>query len=309
MSWTCSFNRKAFCDPCAWISKVIWWHWNTAAAHPNTGLLNNWESLSAAAFAMAVTPTCAAWCPEACKLDAADDLTFFRAFQAKCRSRSLHLLLRRNPAINLGWMRFWHLCAYTSCLPCHKGYLAWVTTELLEKDYVIAAWLEKRSGNVVQSLWWLPTLLEAFARSVGSSIVAWVNTAALWSYICWPVSTNALAIHPGFAFPQSREVNGNRIITCRGCEFCLVPNQWLIDWISIGWDPFWWGLWRIIQVQIFSSESNLVCPLCWRQIECAVWSTQLYWPSNSSTYQVKECTIIRQPNCCTQKIYFVLSRY
>jgi len=146
--------------------------------------------------------------------------------------------------------------------------------------------------EVLQSLWWLPTLLEAFARSVGSSIVARVNTAALWSYICWPVSTNALAIHPGFAFPQSREVNGNRIITCRGCEFCLVPNQWLIDWISIGWDPFWWGLWRIIQVQIFSSESNLVCPLCWRQIECAVWSTQLYWPSNSGTYQVKECTII-----------------
>lgn len=97
-------------------------------------LLNNWEGLSAAAFTMAVAPTCATWCPEACKLDAADDLAFFWAFEVKCRSRSLHLLLRRSPAINLGWMLFWHLCAHTSCLPCHKGYLAWVTAKLLEKD-------------------------------------------------------------------------------------------------------------------------------------------------------------------------------
>lgn len=168
-----------------------------------------------------------------------------------------------------------------------------------------------RTLEVLQSLWWLPTLLQAFARTVGSSVVARVNTAALWSQICWPVSTNTLSVHPCFTFPHTREVDGNRIITCRGCEFCLrlencsytstqgnnlrkwidqtnrmniscllspywvhsyvvyklvsrwdyhtdlIPNQWLIDWISIGGDPFWWGLWRIIQVQIFSSESNL----------------------------------------------------
>ena len=47
-------------------------------------LLSDCQSLRAAAFAMAVAPTGATRCPEACKLDTADDLTFFGAFQTKC---------------------------------------------------------------------------------------------------------------------------------------------------------------------------------------------------------------------------------
>jgi hypothetical protein len=41
----------------------------------------------------------------------------------------------------------------------------------------------------------------------------------------------------------------------------------------------------------------LVCPLCRREVECTNWPTQLYWPSNSSTYQVKERTIILYQQC------------
>lgn len=106
-------------------------------------LLNNCKSLGAAAFTVVVAPTCATWCPEACKLDAADDFTCFWAFQAKCRSRSLHILLGREPAVDLGWMCLRHVCAHTSSLLYYEGYLAWVTTKLLEKDEIVAAWLEK----------------------------------------------------------------------------------------------------------------------------------------------------------------------
>jgi hypothetical protein len=106
-------------------------------------LLNNCESLRAAAFTMAVAPTRAAWCSKACKLDAADDFACFRAFKAKCRPKSLHLLLGNKPAIDLSWMcLLTHLCTHwlfallrrISC-PGHP--------KLLEKDKIIAAWLEK----------------------------------------------------------------------------------------------------------------------------------------------------------------------
>lgn len=112
-------------------------------------LLGNCKSLRAAAFTMVVVTTGATWCPEACKLDAADDLACFGTFQTKCWPRSLHLLLGRDPAINLVGMILRHVCTHTCCLFRRKWYLARVTTKLLKKDYIIAAWLEKRTGYMI----------------------------------------------------------------------------------------------------------------------------------------------------------------
>lgn len=134
MSWACSFDRKAFCDSSTWISKVFCWHWHTATAHPDAGLLSDCECLRAATFTMVVVPTGTTRRPEACKFDTADDLAFFGAFQAKCRTGPLQLLLGRDPAIDLARMILGHVCTYTCCLLSREGYLVWVTTKLLEKD-------------------------------------------------------------------------------------------------------------------------------------------------------------------------------
>jgi len=134
MSWACSFDHKAFCDSYTWISKVFCWHRHTATAHPDAGLLSDCESLRAAAFTVVVVPTGATWCSEACKLDTVDDLACFWALQAKCWPWPLQLLLGRDPTIDLVRMILGHVCAYTCSLLSREGYLAWVTTKLLEKD-------------------------------------------------------------------------------------------------------------------------------------------------------------------------------
>jgi len=77
----------------------------------------------------------------------------------------------------------------------------------------------------LQCLWWFSTIAAAFGCSVRSSIIARVCATSIWSYICRPVSANALPIHPSLTFTHSREVNCNW--TCAGwsSKGCLIQHE------------------------------------------------------------------------------------